>query len=169
MGSSPIFRTNKKSAETVGFGALFICLTAHLTALQIFAWLCKFQELCERIIDRLRSPLVVPCQLVAVHPEGVHLKEDLSLHRMAVPLNVNRSYLSSLFRRQTGRKLTDYVISARIEYAANLILYSQFSVTAAAAAVGYSDVSYFTRLFKRVLGTTPAQYCKSALLSDRPD
>ena len=88
---------------------------------------------------------------------------------MAVLLNVNRSYLSSLFRRQTGRKLTDYVTSARIEYAANLILYSQFSVTAAAAAVGYSDVSYFTRLFKRVLGTTPAQYCKSALLSDRPD
>ena len=77
-----------------------------------FAWLSKFQELCERIIDRLRSPLVVPCQLVAVHPEGVHLKEDLSLHRLAVLLNVNRSYLSSLFRRQTGRKLTDYVISA---------------------------------------------------------
>lgn len=123
------------------------------------------RQYCERV-RQYSAAGYSPVVRNAVYYINSHLKEDLSLHRMAALLNVNRSYLSSLFRRETGRKLTDYVISARIEYAANLILHSQSSVTAAAAAVGYADVSYFTRLFKRVLGTTPAQYCKSARASD---
>lgn len=86
------------------------------------------------------------------------LTADLSLRATAQALNVNASYLSTLFKRETGQTLTDYVCRKRMEHAAYLLESTQMPVSAVAQSCGISDDNYFTKLFKRAKGMTPVQY-----------
>lgn len=90
-----------------------------------------------------------------------HLNEDLSLRTLAERNRINRTYLSSLFRQETGTTLTEYINRMRVEYAVELLSGSKLSITAVSAELGFTDVSYFIRVFKNVMGQTPAQYVKN--------
>ena len=90
-----------------------------------------------------------------------HLNEDLSLRTLAERNRINRTYLSSLFRQETGTTLTEYINRMRVEYAAQLLSGSKLSVTAVSTELGFADVSYFIRIFKKYMGQTPVQYLKS--------
>ena len=63
---------------------------------------------------------------------------------------ISPSYLSSLFKQDTGTTIVDYINSQRVT--------TDRSIAAVAAAVGILDVNYFTKIFKKQLGTTPTQY-----------
>ena len=89
-----------------------------------------------------------------------HLNEDLSLRSLAERFNINRTYLSTLFHQEMGTTLTDYINALRIEYATELLCNNHFSIAVVCTEVGFSDVSYFTRVFKKVMGQTPAQYVR---------
>lgn len=86
------------------------------------------------------------------------LTADLSLSVQARLLNVNSSYLSALFRKETGSTLTDYVNRRRIEYAEFLLTATTFQIQAVAQKCGILDLNYFSRLFKKYTGTTPKAY-----------
>ena len=86
------------------------------------------------------------------------LKQPLTLQYFAELLNVNSSYLSNLFRQQTGVTITEYVTDKRITHAANLLAYTQYPIKNIAKQVGIPDVQYFSRLFKKRMGITPTQY-----------
>ena len=88
----------------------------------------------------------------------IDLGQPLTLKYFAGRLNVNGSYLSSLFHRETGMTITEYVTSRRIQRAANLLLTSHIPVKTVAKQVGINDVNYFGRLFKKQFGQTPSQY-----------
>lgn len=91
-----------------------------------------------------------------------HLNEDLSLRALAERNRINRTYLSSLFRHETGTTLTEYINRMRVEYAAQLLSSRKLSITAVSQELGFTDVSYFIRIFKNILGQTPSQYLKSS-------
>ncbi len=86
------------------------------------------------------------------------LTADLSLCAHARALDVNASYLSALFRRETGQTLSDYVSHARIEHAIFLLNTTRMQVQTIAQHCGIPDVNYFTRTFKKIIGVTPTQY-----------
>ena len=86
------------------------------------------------------------------------LTADLSLKVQAKALGVNASYLSTLFKRETGKTLTEYVNGKRIEYAIFLLNSTQLQIQVIAQYCGISDVNYFTRLFKAAVGKTPKEY-----------
>ncbi len=88
------------------------------------------------------------------------LTADLSLKRFAAELNVNSSYLSTLFKSDTGQALTDYVNSRRIERAKNLLRATPSTVQTIACSIGIPDVHYFGRLFRRKTNMTPKEYRK---------
>jgi len=90
------------------------------------------------------------------------LTADLSLSAHARALGVNASYLSALFRRETGQTLSDYVARARIEQAVFLLNTTRMQIQTIAQHCGIQDVNYFTRLFRRVMGKTPTQYREAA-------
>lgn len=90
------------------------------------------------------------------------LTADLSLHRQAEMLNVNASYLSTLFRKETGMTLTEYVARKRIDHAAFLLSSTNMQIQTIAQHCGIFDVNYFTKIFKKNKGKTPKEYREDA-------
>lgn len=86
------------------------------------------------------------------------LAADLTLRRMAALLNVNASYLSALFKKETGKSLTEYVTKKRIEHAAYLLRSTPMQVQTVAQQCGIFDVNYFAKVFKRYTSKTPKEY-----------
>lgn len=86
------------------------------------------------------------------------LTADLSLRNFARMLNVNSSYLSVLFKKETGKTLTEYVAQKRMEHAAYLLRTTKLQVQAVAQQCGIYDVNYFAKMFKKIMGKTPKEY-----------
>lgn len=86
------------------------------------------------------------------------LTADLSLSNFARNLNVNSSYLSVLFKKETGKTLTEYVAKKRIEKAAYLLKTTKLQVQTVAQNCGIYDVNYFAKMFKKITGKTPKEY-----------
>lgn len=87
---------------------------------------------------------------------------DLSLKTLSKRLSVNASYLSTLFSKEMGMPLTEFVNHRRIEHAQKLLLTTDMPIKSVALKCGLSDVYYFSRLFKRITGTTPKVYRETA-------
>ena len=86
------------------------------------------------------------------------LTADLGLKNLAAQLNVNPSYLSTLFKKETGFTLTEYVNQKRIEHAVFLLNSSSLQIQMIAQYSGIPDVNYFTKTFKKIIGITPKEY-----------
>ena len=86
------------------------------------------------------------------------LTADLSLNALANTLNVSASYLSTLFKKETGKTLTDYVNSRRVEYAKKLLKTTNLQIQTVAGLCGIDDVHYFSKMFKNSIGLTPKAY-----------
>lgn len=83
---------------------------------------------------------------------------DLSLRALAALQNVNASYLSTLFRREVGKTVTEYVNEKRMDAAARLLRTSKLQIQTVAQHCGMSDVNYFSKMFKKHYGVTPRQF-----------
>lgn len=90
------------------------------------------------------------------------LTADLSLKTMSEWLNVNASYLSTLFKKEVGIPLTDFVNRQRIEQAKKLLIATELPTKTIAQQCGIPDIYYFSRLFKKRTGVTPKLYRESA-------
>ncbi len=86
---------------------------------------------------------------------------DHSLKTYAELLSVHPSYLSSLFRKETGVTLTEYVNQKRVEHGVFLLNTTNMQIQTIAQQCGVSDINYFTRIFKKRIGKTPSEYKNS--------
>lgn len=84
-----------------------------------------------------------------------NLCADLSLKSLSEQLSVNPNYLSTLFKKEMGTSLTDFVNHRRITYAQRLLLSTDMPIKLVAQNSGIPDVAYFSRLFKRITDMTP--------------
>lgn len=88
----------------------------------------------------------------------LNLAEDLSLKTLAAFFTVSPSYLSSLFKKETGSTLTEYVNHKRIEQALFLLNSTDLYIQTIAVSCGIPDLNYFTKVFKKQTGKTPSEY-----------
>jgi len=86
------------------------------------------------------------------------LSADLSLSSLASAVGYNASYLSALFKKETGYTLTEYVSRKRVEQAVFLLNATRMQIQTIAAYCGVPDVCYFTKIFKKIIGKTPTEY-----------
>lgn len=86
------------------------------------------------------------------------LASDLSLKNIAATLNVNASYLSTVFKKECGETLTNYVHRKRMDNAAYILTHSDKQIQSVAEECGIIDFNYFIKLFKKHYGMTPTQY-----------
>ena len=88
--------------------------------------------------------------------DNLHTKimvDDLSNH-----VNLSTSYLSRLFKQETGYSINEYIRQTKLEAAKNMLTYSDFSVSEIASILAFSDQSYFTEIFRKYTGVTPKKY-----------
>ncbi len=86
------------------------------------------------------------------------IASDLSLNNLSKIFEVNPSYLSTLFKKETGSTLTDYVNKQRIERAKDLLISTNMQIQNIAQRCGMLDVNYFTKTFKKYTDLTPKKY-----------
>lgn len=87
-----------------------------------------------------------------------HYNEKITLEQMAQRLNINPNYLSELFKRESNIGFVEYVNRIRIDKAKELLQKSDLTVEQISEQVGFASPSYFSRLFKRVVGKTISEY-----------
>ena len=89
---------------------------------------------------------------------SAHYGEQLSLDQLAQQFYLSSSYLSRLFKRETGTTLTTYLQNVRIEAAKNLLRTTALKSYEVAERVGINDPVYFSRIFKKITGLKPKDY-----------
>lgn len=87
-----------------------------------------------------------------------HHTEALSLSILARFFSVSPSYLSGLFKKEMHITLTDYINQKRIDHSLVLLNTTSLPIQNIAEQVGFSDVNYFTRTFKKFKGISPREY-----------
>lgn len=85
----------------------------------------------------------------------------LTTASLAKEFHLTENYLCYLFKSQTDLSPIEYINKFRVEKAATLLKNTNQSITEIALSVGFEDSSYFSRVFKKYMGTTPRQYKKS--------
>lgn len=91
---------------------------------------------------------------------------SFSLIELSETIGVSKSYLSRIFKMDTGISLWDYLNRFRIQKAKELLLLTDESITGIAADVGYEDVGYFGRVFREVAGCSPRAFRQQASPSE---
>jgi two-component system response regulator YesN len=84
------------------------------------------------------------------------MDQEITLHTVADRLYLNSSYLSRLFKQETGKSFSNYVLERKMERA-KAALVDGAKISEAASMVGYHDGSYFTRVFRKFWGVTPGE------------
>jgi Response regulator containing CheY-like receiver domain and AraC-type DNA-binding domain len=83
---------------------------------------------------------------------------NISLQSVAGEINVNPSYLSRVFKNETGENFIGYLTRIRIEKAQQLLRNKQLKVYEVAHMTGYPNTAYFSKIFKKATGVTPEEY-----------
>lgn len=95
-----------------------------------------------------------------------HLHEQLTMEDLAEREQLNPNYFSKLFVKETGCTAKAYILNAKLNTARNMLLYSDYSLTDIALALGFSSQSAFTAAFKKHMGATPGDFRKTESFKD---
>ena len=87
-----------------------------------------------------------------------HYREKIYLEPIAETLGISPTYLSKLFRKETGVSFQEFVNQVRVSRAADLLAYSDMSLDEIEVYVHFPSQSYFGKMFKRYRNTTPKAY-----------
>ena len=98
-----------------------------------------------------------------------HLHSRILLEDAAAHLKLSPAHLSRLFKKETGMAFSDYVNKQKIEEAAALLLYTEYSDTQISSLLAFSSQSYFIKVFRKYMGTTPKQYKQQSGIPDFSD
>lgn len=86
------------------------------------------------------------------------LAADLSLRSLAANQNISPGYLSTVFKKETGKTVSEYIREKRVKHAAHLLKTTHLQIQTVALHCGIMDVQYFSKIFKKQTGKTPKEY-----------
>ena len=89
-----------------------------------------------------------------------HYSEQISLEIVSDAVELNPTYLSSLFKKETGKTFSEYLTETRIEQAKNMIKETAMPVSEICIRVGYNDQKNFNRIFTKYTELKPNEYRK---------
>ena len=90
----------------------------------------------------------------------LNLSQHLTVAHLAERANQNQDYFSRLFMESTGLRPLMYIHERKIERAQYLMTTTGMSYSKIIEEIGFEDLSYFSRTFKKITGFTPEQYKK---------
>ncbi len=157
----------RKAAENGGAHPIYIDSVSSEFATEIES-LSSTEDVAELMLKMFRSY----CRLVRKHAMRKYsppvqnaillinsdLTADLSLKSISGQLSLSAGYLSALFKKETGRTLTEYVNLKRVKYAQKLLGTTNLQIGSVAQYCGFLDINYFSRVFKKLTGKTPKEF-----------
>lgn len=87
-----------------------------------------------------------------------HYQEKISTSQLAEMCFLSECYFCRFFKKATGYSVIDYINRMRVEKAAVLLLNTPASITEVASNVGFNDISFFSRIFKKYMKKSPSEY-----------
>lgn len=86
------------------------------------------------------------------------LSANLTLSALAENQKVSAGYLSTIFKKETGKTVTEYIREKRMKHAAYLLSTTRLQIQTIALHCGIMDLQYFSKTFKKHTGKTPKEY-----------
>ena len=87
---------------------------------------------------------------------------ELSPGTLAEKQSISPGYLAAIFKKETGKTVSEYIRDKRMNYAMHLLSTTNLQVQTVAAHCGIMDVQYFSKTFKKHTGETPTDYRKNS-------
>ncbi|SHJ37656.1 helix-turn-helix domain-containing protein [Parasporobacterium paucivorans] len=84
--------------------------------------------------------------------------KKLTLDEIADSVYLSKTYLSSIFKKETGQSITNYINNVRIDKSKSILLLENSSIIDIANACGFEDHSYYTKVFKNIVGVPPKKF-----------
>lgn len=124
---------------------------------------CDFADNVAKANKLKYSKSIVTCQNYILN----HLYQEISHSDLAQLTGLSQKYLSALFSKEVGITLSEYIQEKRIEEAKHLLSSSNHDILDIATWLGFHDQSHFTKIFKKITGTTPKKFriCQNSNLS----
>lgn len=116
-------------------------------------------ELIEREKAESRQAEVKPIQQAKAYIQS-HYRERLTLEVVSSIAGFNANYFSGVFKRETDKTLTEYILEVRMDKAKELLKNRHMKISEIPEKVGIGDAKYFAKQFKKVTGLSPSQYRK---------
>ncbi|MCG7334625.1 response regulator [Sporosarcina sp. ACRSM] len=117
-----------------------------------------FEPLVDEIIQNFTPSKINYISQAKEYIDMHYNNSSLSLDQIAEHLNLSPAYLSFIIKKETGINFTSHVTQKRIESAKDLLLNSDMPLYEVSVEVGYNDVKYFLKVFKKETGFTPNRY-----------
>lgn len=128
--------------------------------------LYAFSELGDRMIKKEKTASEAIVRIKEYIDENFNMP-DLDLKKIAEELSYNEKYISALFKREFKTGFSEYIATIRIQYACTLMNQGLSSVSDIATLCGYTDSLYFSKVFKKKIGSSPKEHIKVLKLGQR--
>jgi two-component system response regulator YesN len=115
-----------------------------------------YQSVLYEIINQRKYKQRIDIRAVQWYMDN-HYVDNIRLETIALQFFVSKEHLARTFKQETGSTVMDYIIMKRMEKAKELLQDPNVQIKTVAEAVGYTDLNYFFRIFKKVTGVTPSQ------------
>ena len=89
-----------------------------------------------------------------------HFSMNITLECVSEQIGFNPAYFSTLFKKETGKNFLEYVTELRMQKAKNYLMQTDYDIAEIASSVGYGDLKYFSKLFKKNTGLSPSEFRK---------
>ncbi|MFD0670700.1 response regulator [Cohnella sp. GCM10027633] len=128
------------------------------TVKQLREWTFRILEMLSGIVDRERQHS--HASIVKQVNEYVenNLSDDVSIQTVAQKVFLHPSYLSRIYKSESGESYSDYVLRIRMEKAVVLLKNKGIKVYDISAGLGYNQTQHFIKMFKKFFGLTPQEY-----------
>ena len=90
------------------------------------------------------------------------ISAELSLKTLAQKQGISSGYLATIFKKETGKTVSEYIKDKRIEHATYLLSTTHLQIQTVALHCGIMDVQYFSKIFKKKTGKSPKEYREAA-------
>jgi AraC-like DNA-binding protein len=87
-----------------------------------------------------------------------HYNKDIKLEELASMAFLSRNYFCSCFKECTGVTVLEYIQELRINEACSLLKSNDRKIVDIAECVGYKDIKFFNKIFKKIIGKSPSEY-----------
>ena len=135
------------------------------TTKETYDWIKEKFENLYRIVGKYETSTYNSTVNKVIEYINTHYTQSINLDSLSKELNFNKYYLCRVFKDETGRNITDYINNQRILKAKELLEDDTLKIVDISQLIGFNDVTYFNRVFKKSVGMSPGTY-KNQLLQE---